>query len=102
MRPTARPAHRSAAALAAAVALLAGCMTTARPPQDLDYSRTRASAAGVYRATIRPPATPFARAGLQRWTLHLETAAGAPVDSAAVTVGGGMPQHGTASRRGRA
>ena len=31
---------------------------------------------------------------MQQWTLHLETASGAPIDSAALTVDGGMPQHG--------
>ena len=31
---------------------------------------------------------------LQRWTLHLETASGAPVEAAKITIDGGMPQHG--------
>ncbi|MDF1502125.1 FixH family protein [Roseisolibacter sp. H3M3-2] len=78
----------------AAAALLSGCMLLARPPKDLDYSRTRASEGGHYRATIRPQGDSLPQGRLHRWTLHLETAAGAPVDSAAVTVDGGMPQHG--------
>ena len=78
----------------AAVALLSGCMLFARPPKDLDYSRTRRSEGGAYRATIRPQGDSIPRGRLQRWTLHLETATGAPVDSAAVAVEGGMPQHG--------
>ncbi len=75
-------------------ALLTGCMLFARPPKDLDYSRTRTSAAGAYRATIVPQGDSIPRNRLHRWTLHLETAAGAPVDSATVAVDGGMPQHG--------
>jgi hypothetical protein len=84
----------AAAVAAAAAPLLTACMLFARPPKDLDYSRTRASEAGVYRATIRPQGDTIPQGRLQRWTLHLETAAGAPVDSAAVAVDGGMPQHG--------
>lgn len=78
----------------AAAGLLTGCMMFARPPKDLDYSRTRGSEGGLYRATIRPQGDSTPQGKLQRWTLHLETAAGAPVDSAAVAVDGGMPQHG--------
>ncbi len=87
---------RSATALtaASAAALLTGCMLLARTPQDLDYSRTRASEGGAYRATIHPQGDSIPQGSLQRWTLHLETASGAPVDSAVVTVDGGMPQHG--------
>lgn len=76
------------------VGLLTGCMLFVRPPEDLDYSRTRTSAAGQYRATITPQGDSIPQGRLQRWTLHLETAAGAPVDSAAIAVDGGMPQHG--------
>jgi hypothetical protein len=81
------------AALAAAT-LLTGCMLFAKPPQDLDYSRTRRSASGLYSATIHPQGDSIPQGKLHRWTLHLVTASGAPVDSAAITVDGGMPQHG--------
>ena len=84
---------RTVAAVATA-GLLSSCMLFARPPKDLDYSRTRASEAGRYRATIRPQGDSIPQGRLQRWTLHLETAQGAPVDNAAVAVDGGMPQHG--------
>ncbi|NUO65564.1 MAG: auxin-binding protein [Gemmatimonadaceae bacterium] len=69
-------------------------MLFAKPPQDLDYSRTRASEGGFYRATIRPDGDSIPQGKLQRWTLHLETAAGVAVDSATIAVDGGMPQHG--------
>ncbi len=92
--PIARRRGRALLAAALAAALLTGCMLFARPPRDLDYARTRASERGLYRGTIRPQGDSIPRGRLQRWTLHLETAAGAPVDSAQVTVDGGMPQHG--------
>ncbi len=82
------------AAAVVAVSLLEGCMLFAKPPADLDYSRTRSSEAGRYRATIRPDGDSIPKGTLQRWTLHLETPAGIAVDSATVTVDGGMPQHG--------
>ena len=81
-------------AAAAAAALTSACMLFARAPQDLDYSRTRTSEGGAYRATIRPQGDSIPKGKLQRWTLHLETAAGAPVDSGDFSVDGGMPQHG--------
>ena len=89
-------ARSATAAITAVVAagLLTGCMLFARPPKDVDYSRDRVSAAGRYRVAIHPPGDSIPQGKLQRWTLHLETAAGAPVDSAAIVVDGGMPQHG--------
>jgi hypothetical protein len=81
-------------ALALTASLLTGCMLFARPPKDLDYGRTRASEGARYRATIRPEGDSVPQGRLQRWTLHLETANGAPVDSAVLSVDGGMPQHG--------
>jgi len=78
----------------AIMSLLAGCMMFARAPEDLDYSHTRRSEGGLYRATILPQGDSIPQGRLQRWTLHLETAGGTPVDSATVSVDGGMPQHG--------
>jgi hypothetical protein len=77
-----------------AVSLLQGCMLFSKPPADLDYSRTRTSEAGRYKATIKPDGDTIPKGKLQRWTLHLETANGAPVDACTITVDGGMPQHG--------
>jgi hypothetical protein len=79
---------------AIAASLVTGCMMFAGAPKDLDYSRTRSSEGGRYRATILPQGDSIPQGRLQRWTLHLETASGAPVDSAVVAVDGGMPQHG--------
>ncbi|HEU4629574.1 MAG TPA: FixH family protein [Gemmatimonadaceae bacterium] len=84
----------TAIATAVATGLLTGCMLLARAPQDLDYSRTRTSEAGRYRVTIHPPGDTIPQGKLHRWTLHVETAAGTPVDSGTFVVDGGMPQHG--------
>jgi hypothetical protein len=99
------PSIRSSAAIKRTAALkvttllavtlsFAGCMAAAQAPKELDYSRTRSSATGLYRARIIPDGDSIPKGKLQRWTLHLETANGAPVDVATVTVDGGMPQHG--------
>lgn len=77
-----------------AISLLSGCMMMAQAPRDLDFARTRLSEGANYRATIRPEGDSIPRGRLQQWTLHLETASGAPVDSAVITIDGGMPQHG--------
>ena len=83
-----------AAAAAAALLFTGACMMFMRPPADLDYGRTRASDGGAYRATILPAGDSIPKGKLHRWTLHLETAAGVPVERATVAVDGGMPQHG--------
>lgn len=75
-------------------ATLTGCMMFAKPPATLDYSRTRASEGGLYRATIHPQGDSIPEGKLHRWTIHLETASGSPVDAVAMTIDGGMPQHG--------
>ena len=85
---------RSTSRLATAVAafLFSGCMMFAKAPKDLDYSRTRTSEGGRYRATIHPQGDSIPQGRLHRWTVHLETASGAPVDSATMVVDGGMPR----------
>ena len=87
-------ALRNFVLFASTVSLLGACMMFMRPPKDLDYSRTRSSEGGAYRATIQPPGDTIPKGKLHRWTLHLETAAGAPVQGATIAVDGGMPQHG--------
>lgn len=64
------------------------------PPEDIDYSRTRATDGGAYRATIQPVDSAIKVGRVHAWRLDLRTAAGEPVDGAAIELGGGMPQHG--------
>ena len=84
---------RAAVAFAAVISLGA-CMMFARPPRDLDYGRQRNSETGLYRGEIRPDGDSIPKGKLQKWTLHLETAGGAPIDTAKIIIDGGMPQHG--------
>lgn len=63
-------------------------------PADLDYSTTRLSAQGLYRISYTPDLGAVPVNQMQSWTLHVETAAGEPVENAAITVDGDMPQHG--------
>ena len=85
---------RFSAVAALLIGATAGCMMFARAPKDLDYSRTRTSEAGLYRATIRPQGDSIPKGKLHSWTLHLESRDGAPIDACDITVDGGMPQHG--------
>jgi hypothetical protein len=92
------PSIRAAAARAlvalGSAALLTGCMHTASAPPNRDYSRTRTSEQGLYRAAIKPDGDTIPQGKLQKWTLHLDAASGAPVSAARVSIDGGMPQHG--------
>jgi hypothetical protein len=87
-----RPLHLATLALVAT--LLTACMHSMKAPANLDYSRTRASEHGLYRAAIKPEGDSIPQGKLQKWTLHLVAANGSPVSAATVAVDGGMPQHG--------
>jgi hypothetical protein len=93
MRALARRLSLTAAS-AIAIALVTGCMLFARPPKNLDYSRTRLSDGGHYRGTIRPQGDTIPQGKLHSWTLHLEAPDGSPVKVEQVAIYGGMPQHG--------
>jgi len=53
-------------------------MHSAGAPSNLDFSRTRASEHGIYRAEIVPEGDSIPQGKLQKWTLHLDAANGAP------------------------
>lgn len=63
-------------------------------PDDLDLSLTRLSTGGLYRAELSPEAMPITVRQMHVWTVKLQTAAGAPVTQANLSISGGMPQHG--------
>jgi hypothetical protein len=81
-------------AIAAASALAIGCGRLRGSAPSPDVQTTKMSAHQLYRAAVRPDVTPIPVRRLQRWTLHLDTADGRPVDVATITMNGGMPQHG--------
>jgi len=87
-----RAQARTFAIALASAAMLTGCMHSA--PSNLDFGRTRASEHGIYRAQIMPEGDSIPQGKLQKWTLHLDAANGAPVSAASVAIDGGMPQHG--------
>ena len=90
----ARTSRRLVTLAVASTAMLTGCQHFMGAPSNLDYSRTRASEHGLYRAAIKPEGDSIPQGKLQKWTLHLDAANGTPVSAAKVAVDGGMPQHG--------
>lgn len=58
-----------------------------------DLSRSKKTANGLFVASFEPEHGVVRQGELQSWLLTLKTAAGAPVEGAAITVSGGMPQH---------
>lgn len=65
-----------------------------KPPQDQDYSTTRLSEKGAFKATIRPLADPIPLNKVHSWKLHVEDSRGGTLERATIQVDGGMPQHG--------
>ena len=63
-------------------------------PSDLDYSTTRRSEQGLYAIGYTSDLGTVPVNQMQSWTLHVENAAGQPVENATITVDGDMPQHG--------
>ena len=88
-----RVAVRTALAIVALSVLAVGCGHFGQAP-SADIQLVKASAHGLYRASVRPDVTPISVRRLQRWTLHLDTVDGQPVDTATISMDGGMPQHG--------
>ncbi|CAM5381255.1 hypothetical protein ATER59S_01740 [Aquamicrobium terrae] len=85
-----------AAALGLAVVLagVAAAIHLAAPGrQGSDFSRSKATVAGLFVVTIGPEGGAVRLGESQAWTLRLSTPQGAPVENAAIDVSGGMPQH---------
>jgi hypothetical protein len=81
-------------------ALLAGILAVVylTAPQtaqlaDPDTSRSKTTANGLFVASFQPERGVIRQGELQSWLLTLKTVAGAPVEGAAISVSGGMPQH---------
>ena len=88
------PIRIAAGILAGALVLVTALHATMAAPSDLDLSRTRVTDGGRYRMSFAPEGDSIRVGRMHAWRLHVETIAGAPVDSAAIVVDGGMPQHG--------
>ncbi len=63
------------------------------PQSGPDTSRSKKTANGLFVASFEPERGVVRQGELQSWLLTLKTAAGAPVEGAAIAVSGGMPQH---------
>lgn len=68
-------------------------LTAPRSAPGPDTSRSKKTASGLFVASFEPERGVIRQGELQSWLLTLKTAAGAPVEGAAITVSGGMPQH---------
>lgn len=84
----------SAVLLAIVLAVIAYMMIAMAPPSDLDLSRSRTTAKGLFAVEIAPENPAFERNMLHSWIVTVNTPAGEPVEDAQITVDGGMPQHG--------
>ena len=68
--------------------------TVGSRPANLDLSTDKLSDQGSYHVSFTSETQPIPMNQIHQWTLHVETADGQPVENAAITVGGGMPEHG--------
>ncbi|MFN3331403.1 MAG: FixH family protein [Caldilinea sp.] len=86
-------------ALLLSIMLIAGCAgsmamhSQSNSPAELDYSTTRASDEGRFVVSFTSALDPIVINQMHSWTLHVETADGAPVENAVIQVSGGMPEH---------
>jgi hypothetical protein len=60
---------------------------------ELDLSRSRTTANGLFVAAIEPEIPEIKQGELHSWILTVKTPDGKPVEDAKITVGGGMPDH---------
>ncbi len=64
------------------------------PPDDLDLSRSKPSAANAFVVSIEPEEGTVKRGPLHAWIVTMAGPDGTPVSGATIEVDGGMPQHG--------
>ncbi|PAQ07062.1 FixH family protein [Mesorhizobium temperatum] len=79
-------------------ALLAGILaavylTALQAPQRAEIARSKKTTNGLFVASFEPERGVIRQGELQSWLLTLRTGAGTPVEGAAITISGGMPQH---------
>lgn len=63
-------------------------------PGDLDLSLRRTTDSGLYVAEVAPVERPVEVGPMHSWTVSLTNPAGRPLEATAITIDGGMPQHG--------
>jgi hypothetical protein len=81
-----------------AVVVVMGGSVAARmmapPPADLDLALSKATDNGLYVASLAADQSPVPVGAIHTWTVTVTTPDGEPVDTAAIAIDGGMPQHG--------
>ena len=88
------PIRLASGIVAGALVLGTALHATMAAPSGLDLGRTRVTEGGAYRVSFTPEGDTIRVGRMHAWRLHVETTRGAAVDSAAIAVDGGMPQHG--------
>jgi hypothetical protein len=76
--------------------VLALVYLTAPQPSQLagsEIAHPKKTANGLFVASFAPERGVVRQGEMQSWLLTLKTVAGAPVEGAAITISGGMPQH---------
>ena len=78
-------------------ALLAGILAavylTAPQGADPEIALPKKTTSGLFVASFEPERGVIRQGELQSWLLTVKTVAGGPVEGAAITISGGMPQH---------
>jgi hypothetical protein len=74
--------------------IMASFMGARAAPDSLDMAGTRLTDQGVFMVTYTSSIDPVPVNNIHTWTIHVESAAGEPIEQAEITVDGGMPQHG--------
>lgn len=66
----------------------------APPPSDLDLALSKTTEHGLYVASLAADQSPVPVGTLHSWTVTVTTPDGKPVEAKAISIDGGMPQHG--------
>ena len=82
--------------LTAAVSMagIAAAVMLQPPPSNLDLSLSKATEHGFYLATLSSGRLPVPVGAIHTWIVKVTTPDGEPVKHTAITIDGGMPQHG--------
>ncbi|WP_439500823.1 FixH family protein [Aminobacter ciceronei] len=79
--------------VALAIGFLSVVFLTAPAAPGPDLARSKNSAKGLFALSIAPEAGEPRQGELHAWVVTVKTRQGAPVEGAAISVGGGMPEH---------
>jgi hypothetical protein len=71
-----------------------GARMMAPPPADLDLALSKSTDHGLYVAQLQADQSPVPVGKLHTWTVTISTPDGKPAQTAAISIDGGMPQHG--------